>query len=434
VTNCAIAAFPWTENFENAGVIPNCWTQEQVNNSGVNWTFITGNGTGYPPTAHSGIYNACLKDVTSADNKTRLITPAMDLSQLPSPQVKFWHTQAYWSPDQDLLSVFYKTSSGGTWTLLTTYTASITSWTQETIALPAGSSNYYIAFEGNAKYGRGVCIDDVEISSSCPVIYPVSVTIAASLNPVDTGTPVTFTATPANGGTTPAYQWQVNGINAGTNNSQYTYVPVSDDQVTCQMTSNASCVTGNPANSNLITMIVNSVPSILNLNGITVSGPQCFDATQTITVAGSNTTFIVQNGGTATMIAGQNIIYYPGTLVVPGGILHGYISPGGPYCIPLDKPQSITEIKEMAVKPEKSFFRIYPNPTTGNFTLALDGYVPADKISFDVFNAKGERVISTELYNEMKHEFSLAGNPAGLYLVKVTSGWQSGSSRLVKIN
>ena len=161
-----ISTFPWNEGFENGGVIPNCWNQEQVANSGILWTFISGTGSSYPSIPHSGSYNACLKDDSETENKTRLITPAINLSLLGSPQLKFWHTQAAWASDQDLLSVYYRTSSTGAWTLLVAYTSSFTSWTLATINLPNGSNDYYIAFEGNAKWGYGVCVDDVSVTGT----------------------------------------------------------------------------------------------------------------------------------------------------------------------------------------------------------------------------------------------------------------------------
>ncbi|NTW32489.1 MAG: hypothetical protein HGB12_07675 [Bacteroidetes bacterium] len=43
-------------------------------------------------------------------------------------------------------------------------------------------------------------------------VLPISVTVAPSANPVCVGTAVTFTATPTNGGTSPAFQWYVNTV------------------------------------------------------------------------------------------------------------------------------------------------------------------------------------------------------------------------------
>jgi len=87
---------------------------------------------------------------------------------------------------------------------------------------------------------------------------PVSVTVTASANPVCAGTSVQFTAVPGNGGLTPAYQWKVNGMNAGTNSSTFTYTPLNNDQVSCMVTSSlTACVLNNPATSNVISMTVN---------------------------------------------------------------------------------------------------------------------------------------------------------------------------------
>ena len=118
-------------------------------------------------------------------------------------------------------------------------------------------------------------------------ILPVSISIAPSVNPVCSGTSVTFTATPTNGGTTPAYQWKVNGINAGTN-SAYTYVPANNDAVTCVLTSNATCVSGNPATSNSVTMTVNLLPTTtytLTANPSTIN----YGSSSILSLSGSQT-------------------------------------------------------------------------------------------------------------------------------------------------
>jgi len=116
---------------------------------------------------------------------------------------------------------------------------------------------------------------------------PASVSIAAAANPVCSGTSVTFTATPTNGGTTPSYQWKVNGINAGTNSSTYSYTPINNDAITCVLTSNATCATGSPATSNTVTMTVN--PNLPVSVSITASAnPVCPSTSVTFTATPTN--------------------------------------------------------------------------------------------------------------------------------------------------
>lgn len=88
----------------------------------------------------------------------------------------------------------------------------------------------------------------------------VSIAITAGSNPTTTGASVTFTATPTNGGTTPSYQWKVNGSNVGTNSATYTTTTLTNGAVvSCVMTSNSPCASPTTATSNSITMTVNTV-------------------------------------------------------------------------------------------------------------------------------------------------------------------------------
>jgi uncharacterized protein (TIGR02145 family) len=103
---------------------------------------------------------------------------------------------------------------------------------------------------------------------------PASVTITPSSNPFCPGSSVTFNATPINGGTTPAYQWKVNGVNAGTNSHIFTYNPANNDSIRCIMTSNLGCVTGNPASSAEIIMSGTLAPI--------VTFASCFDTITTV--------------------------------------------------------------------------------------------------------------------------------------------------------
>jgi uncharacterized protein (TIGR02145 family) len=100
------------------------------------------------------------------------------------------------------------------------------------------------------------------VSETVTPNLPVTATITASANPVCSGTSVTFTAIPGNGGMSPSFQWQVNSSNAGTNTSTYSYPPLSGDQVRCIVTSSVACPTGNPATSNTVNMLINSNPVV----------------------------------------------------------------------------------------------------------------------------------------------------------------------------
>ena len=103
-------------------------------------------------------------------------------------------------------------------------------------------------------------------SNSVPVtIVPVqtpSVTVAVNPgNIVCQGDNVTFTATPVNGGSSPSYQWKVNGSNAGTNSPVFSTTTLNQgDVVTVTLTSSASCLSSAAATSSPVTMTVNSAP------------------------------------------------------------------------------------------------------------------------------------------------------------------------------
>jgi hypothetical protein len=264
---------------------------------------------------------------------------------------------------------------------------------------------------------------------------PVSVSVTASENPVVKDIPVTFTAVPVNGGAAPSYQWKVNGLNVGTNSATYAYLPVNGDDVSCVLTSNASCVSGNPATSNVISMEVEGVPENITVTGTIVDGQdKCYSATQTLTVAGSGTTFTIHEGGSATMIAGQNIRYLPGTSVNPGGYMHGYITTDNLYCGQKTPsiPATITGEEEQPGISQATFFTIYPNPTSGDFTLEQKGEKLYGNVQVEIYGMRGERLMSGDLIGEKKHEFRLSDLPHGLYYVKVVADGYMKTFKLVK--
>ncbi|HNX86415.1 MAG TPA: M6 family metalloprotease domain-containing protein [Bacteroidales bacterium] len=158
---------PFAEGFENSDQVPSCWSQE---NTEPLWIFCQGNGAGsgggFPEEAHTGLRNACLKDITTAPHKNKLILPMMDLTAYSVAELRFWLFMQRWGTRQDELTVFYRTAPTAAWIPLQTYNTSITAWTEEVITLPEITNQVQIAFEGNARFGFGVCIDDILIDGN----------------------------------------------------------------------------------------------------------------------------------------------------------------------------------------------------------------------------------------------------------------------------
>ena len=122
-----------------------------------------------------------------------------------------------------------------------------------------------------------------------PILVP-AITIAASTSTnICAGTPVTFTATPVNGGTTPIYQWRKNGLVVGTGTATYTDNGiVNGDSITCILTSTASCVSPGTVTSNLLKFTVSSSA----ISSVSISSPfgnyACLGNTVTFTATAVN--------------------------------------------------------------------------------------------------------------------------------------------------
>ncbi|HBS86863.1 MAG TPA: hypothetical protein DEA97_09915 [Bacteroidales bacterium] len=129
----------------------------------------------------------------------------------------------------------------------------------------------------------------VEFSNSGSPLA-VSVSASASQTTICSGTSVTFTATPTNGGSSPAYQWYLNGNPVGTGSTYASSSLGNGDQVYCVLTSSEGCTTGNPATSSTITMTVNS----------SSTAPTSITASSTNICPGDNVTLTVSGGSLGT--------------------------------------------------------------------------------------------------------------------------------------
>ncbi|MCK9399076.1 MAG: T9SS type A sorting domain-containing protein [Bacteroidales bacterium] len=209
--------------------------------------------------------------------------------------------------------------------------------------------NWYANLTGGSSLGTGTSYTTPTISSTTTyyveatnagctsnprtsVVATVNTSVTASVsisastgNSICSGTNVTFTATPTNGGATPSYQWKLNGGNVGTNSPTYSNNTLANgNTISCVMTSSiSSCITGSPATSNTITMVVGtSVPASVSISanpGNTICQGTSVTFTAVATNGGATPNYQWKNNGSN--IYGEVSNVYTTTSLVQGDII-----------------------------------------------------------------------------------------------------------------
>jgi hypothetical protein len=171
-----------------------------------------------------------------------------------------------------------------------------------------------------------------------------------------------------------------------------------------------------------------AVPETLSVSNETVSGgiSKCFNATQTITVAGGGTAVVFEDGSTATLIAGQSIRFLPGFYAENGSEVHAWITTTGTFCdgaaaspVVLPEIKSTPEIQasqnnKQIIKEKK--LKVYPNPNNGRFVVEISNFKLA-RIS--LYNLTGKRVFCQDNIAESLSLINLSHIPRGIYMIKV---------------
>ncbi len=264
------------------------------------------------------------------------------------------------------------------------------------------------------------------ITGSWAVTEPDAISLTASTKPascpgaadgkvdltVSGGTPG-FTFIWSNGATTQ----NISGVTAGV------YQVTVTDQNNCVITGSWAVPVNSPV-----------CPDI-TVSG-TIDTTACFNATDTIIVAGNGQTFTVTATGTAYFIAGSTILFLPGTTVLEGGSLSAVItSPTGPFCetLPLMATPVSTGQEEWSSVDNRNNFIIYPNPVQESFTLAHNGKRQFNKVWVEVYSLNGTCVLKECIQGEVNHGFSVDRMPSGLYFVKVAARDHVETLKLVKL-
>ena len=135
------------------------------------------------------------------------------------------------------------------------------------------------------------------------VIPNPSIIVSPSASSICAGSPVTFTATIRNAGTSSAYQWIKNGNYVGVNSSTYTDAGLSNnDSVWCVLTTNGTCGTTATSSKIKIAVTTNIIPSV-SITASNGTNNVCTGANVTFTAtalnAGSTPSYQWKKGGVA---------------------------------------------------------------------------------------------------------------------------------------
>lgn len=175
-------------------------------------------------------------------------------------------------------------------------------------------------------------------------------------------------------------------------------------------------------------------------NSVTGMETTCFDALNTITVAGGGHTVIFESGSEVTLIAGHSIRFLPGFHAYSGSFVDAHITTTASFCEPPElimTPVVTTEksvvdlninVPAISGKTEK-LAKIFPNPNNGKFAIEFSNFENPVKVS--VINLTGAIIYPSQWINSGIYEMNLQGIDKGIYFVRIEDGKTLLSKKIV---
>ncbi len=140
----------------------------------------------------------------------------------------------------------------------------------------------YTVVGTSASTGCSISMADSAVVTIIPPLRPVAGITITPGDSVCNGTSCTYHATAVNGGSTPVYQWIINGVAAGAGPT-YTFVPANGDRVKVKLTSNAMCAAPTVVYDSLIMHVTSRHAPIATLSA-TPNDTICQDYPVTVSV------------------------------------------------------------------------------------------------------------------------------------------------------
>ncbi|HNY01866.1 MAG TPA: T9SS type A sorting domain-containing protein [Bacteroidales bacterium] len=293
-------------------------------------------------------------------------------------------------------------------------------------------------------YGTNLCGNSAGSSLTVTVSSPHTPTISGPASVCAGTTGAVYSTQPGKSG----YLWSVSGggmivSGAGTYRVTIDWGAAGSGTITAGYFESSGCF-----GSGTIAVTIRPLPPVsYSLPGQVISSGQsiCADALTVVSVPVQGSQLSVQPGASAILVAGERIQLKAyssfagsqGVRVLPGGYLHAYITTTCQYCNSLAgahflamKEEEATPAVPSGNSPGDGTLKVFPNPTPGKFRLELTG--GASQIgSVEIYAPSGRRISTQPLKDVQQQEFSLEGNPPGLYLIRVIRGNAISAARVI---
>ena len=260
-------------------------------------------------------------------------------------------------------------------------------------------------------------------------VLTASLSLVASVETACEGQPVEILAQPVNGGSTPSYQWTLNGNSAGSNSPSYTLaMPQNGDEVQCSMTSSKNCVVANPVSSNVLTLAVAPVEVVSVAISPSIDTTFCQGTEIIFTAAvengGGNPAFEWQVNGQPT---GGNEAVFTTTQLEDGDVVSCLLT-SDQTCVeenPAPSNEVIVSVDSCAVSIneqsiENQLVWVYPNPTSGKIFVAISKSTGI--FAATLLNTQGQISLSTFENHPVipcTRELDVTNFPKGIYYLQI---------------
>ena len=213
-TECNVFTAPYTQDFENAGDIPDCWSNTgddtwEFNLTGPNYVGNAGTISG---STDSGNYYAVLDDSDPSSTDGALVSPLVDVSGLTTPALSFYEISTV-TATQDNATLTVEVFDGSSWNTVGTFNTNTDGWEEKIIDISGltftGAAQARFTVIDSGSFYDDIAIDDVSFKEA-PSCYAPTALVASTITATtaelawtESGTASLYNVEVVTAGTTP---------------------------------------------------------------------------------------------------------------------------------------------------------------------------------------------------------------------------------------